>query len=320
VLALGVCERVENPSFAPGDISELVTAPATRRRGRARWPAAKCFRIGTVRSDEIATNSLWLVERFRVESGASAEQGIQLDRETIRVELYARNGVAVLAHSSNPLDQFSVPETHAESFAYLASFGSDRLRELIECLSKLPVQTYNLFALGDALDEFADEAHPSDQLARAVQGLHNTRERFGKTSEADFIESATRATLRNAKVKTNAEHLRPLFVNLLGLRNIGLSVKATRVLMDTERHMHDVSIYTDLRPIFDADGGAINACVLMHTMKLDYSDGDGKEFYVFLDEDDISALEEALVRAKRKAAALRAFAKSSNMKIIGDEP
>jgi hypothetical protein len=224
-----------------------------------------------------------------------------------------------LAHSSNALDQFSVPETHAESFAYLASFGSDRRRELIERLSKLPVQTYNLLALGDALDEFADEDHPSDQLARAVQGLHNTRERFGKTSEADFVESATRATLR-AKVKADAEQLRPLFVNLLGLRNIGLSVKATRVLMDTERHMHDVSIYTDLRPIFDADGGAINACVLMHTMKLDYSDGDGKEFFVFLDEDDISALEEALVRAKRKAAALRAFAKSSNVKIIGDEP
>ena len=59
------------------------------------------------------------------------------------------------------------------------------------------------------------------------------------------------------------------------------------------------------------------ATLITHTLKLAYyQDDESKDFYLALDEDDITELEEVLSRAKTKAATLTKQLQLSKMMIV----
>ncbi|MEO7323948.1 MAG: hypothetical protein ABIW82_03890 [Dokdonella sp.] len=223
-----------------------------------------------------------------------------------------------LPSSQDAKPRFSIPEPQARIFTYLCQLDFPALTELLTSLSSVRATVFPVSHIGAIATKFADSEHSSEEIARAILSLHGTRQGFATMTDADFVDTAVRSIKAKGARRGAESKLRSLFINLLGLKALRVSVKATRLVLDSERHMHDASLCTDLRPVFDTVGSAIDGYVIMHTLKIDYVEaGEDRELHMYVDEDDLTALEEAVVRARRKSAVLRANALTTKTEIIG---
>jgi len=240
---------------------------------------------------------------------------------TLSVAMSRSNGSSALTQSSVPAvePRFTVPKPQAELLAYLAGLDSSRSADLLTKLTSLTPRVFPVGALKQLVADFTDSSHSAEQIARAIQALHYTRQSFATISDVEFVDEAARAVLANDGVAPDESRLRALLGQLLSLRAVAVSTKSSRVVLDNERHMHDVTLYSDLRPVFDLGGTAIDGYVLIHTLKISYSEQDeDRDLYFYVDEADLAALEETVSRARRKAAVIRSDLGNARMTIIGD--
>lgn len=99
---------------------------------------------------------------------------------------------------------------------------------------------------------------------------------------------------------------------------IRLQSKALAIGSTHERVFANAQLVTDLRPLFDEDldrNPGPEAALLSHTLNLHYiaSDGRHDNFYIALDDDDISTLRQALDRAILKVQSLNALLEDSGI-------
>jgi hypothetical protein len=86
-----------------------------------------------------------------------------------------------------------------------------------------------------------------------------------------------------------------------------LRSKALTIFTDYQRTLHGANILTDMRYVFRSEPEQEPyGAVIAHLLKLSYhEDGGHKEFFVTMDDRDITRLKAVLERAKAKAATLR---------------
>ncbi len=215
---------------------------------------------------------------------------------------------------------FSIPPSQAKALVSLAKCPEEVRKAVYEALSAVPVQ---LFPWGDmeAAIEGAtlDSGIDGNDLARAVFQMHVGLCRNRPRSDRDFVDSLVSALLAQEEGADESK-LQAMAVNLLGISSVSLAARATKLHFEASRHLHDVLILSDLRPVFDHMGSDVDAFLITHTLKLATSGGDEKEseLFVVLDDEDIDKLEEAIARARRKALALKAIASATGKPIVGE--
>lgn len=220
------------------------------------------------------------------------------------------------------LAKISMPEKHAIAFNKLARLDSEQQHAIYQAVGAIPAGISVWDSLAKIIESQASVA-PDDAkaLSSALMGLSYARQRAVERSDSEFVEGAIKG-IRDVAVDENVTdaQLQAVVVNLLALKNLELSFRATRVRFDHANHLHDSSITTDLRPIFDSGGSTIEAAVICHTFKISFASHkeESDELFLAVDDLDLDKLEAAVKRARRKAAALQLFAAKSNLRLIDD--
>jgi hypothetical protein len=101
---------------------------------------------------------------------------------------------------------------------------------------------------------------------------------------------------------------------LLSVKTLVISSKVERLRLDYPATLHDATILSDIRPIFDTADERPVGCAIAHTLEIEYHEsGEHKEFYVVLDNEDLQKMKRVIQRAEAKAASLKALLKTSGL-------
>jgi hypothetical protein len=148
-----------------------------------------------------------------------------------------------------------------------------------------------------------------------VGGLFSTLENLIDMREAGAAKSAEITSGVLARLSPpRAEKLKPKMVEFVRLLDtytpdhpIHISIKARKLSYLREHLYQDGEVITDVRPIFDAAGGAVREMVISHSLvvsSFSYGEG-GRRTHFALDAADLLRLKDACERAIRKAGTLK---------------
>ncbi len=217
----------------------------------------------------------------------------------------------------------TVPEKHATVLSEFALQPPAVQSAVYKAAGSVPVTINAWDKLRSAVAEVLE---PTDidvkALVTAFRGVLHTRQGRPDLSDAAFVQTLVLAIQKSsAKNGASEPNIQGVIVNALALNNLVVAQKASRVRYEHAFHMHDASIITDIRPIFDISGSTVEGAVISHVLRIDYASSSEKEIalYLALDEDDLDQLEAVIKRARRKEIALKSITDDSAFKIIGDE-
>ena len=205
-----------------------------------------------------------------------------------------------------------VPERYFEGLAKILLLTDEAFQELLVALAKLPTKLYPKDPLMKAISGVRDI--PPDSagiITDAVLSLCMNRARSDKNT-LDYVSEVTQSIEESGSktLKLSIETqgvLRSRFAKILDVKPLAVSAKATNLFFEYERSFSSARVLTDIRPIFNAKvDSPPDAAVVVHTLSVHYyQDGEHKEFFVAVDDDDVQILLDALERAKVKARSLK---------------
>jgi len=171
---------------------------------------------------------------------------------------------------------------------------SSRIRSLEED------EVYRIVAVLFAIYRFRDSAeNRSDDVPDELARAYATSEDI---SEADQLKLASRLTQ---------------FLNHKS--SLGLSAKATEILLQNSCSFTKARIITDVRPIFSGqEPSSPGGAVIIHMLKIEFLESSQpKEFFVALSTQDIKELKDVLERAGAKERSINALLQSSGLPVFG---
>jgi len=101
---------------------------------------------------------------------------------------------------------------------------------------------------------------------------------------------------------------------------LGVTSKATELAMEHGKVFQDARVLTDIRGIFYPDPGIRpSAAIVLHNLKISYSEEDGEEKAVFfgMDPEDIRKLRKELDRALQKESTLTQLLRDARLNWLG---
>lgn len=151
-----------------------------------------------------------------------------------------------------------------------------------------------LFSLSSLV---ADEDTPLSEnissLARAMQASGKPELELSESERAEFEKRLEK---------------------LVAIRTVVITSKVMRLRVDYPIIFHEASILTDMRPVFDNPEERPLGFSVSHTLRIAYHEnGEHKEFFVILDDDDLGMMRKAIQRAEAKALSVRSLLKVSNL-------
>jgi hypothetical protein len=112
----------------------------------------------------------------------------------------------------------------------------------------------------------------------------------------------------------NSQNLKTRLTDLLEVKSIALGVKASEVQHSYSSVFVSARMLSDIRPIFTEEPERPLGSVIVHNLKITFQqDSEPREFFVALDDHDISVLQRVLNRAEVKAKTLRALLQSTEL-------
>lgn len=218
----------------------------------------------------------------------------------------------------------SIPQGYEGDFVQLRGLGDESIEELLSVLNDEP-PALSHYELAERIYPKVNSI-PRDDLVsimRTLFALYSLRARAG-LSVLDFARDILRAIDENGSADLelsgqDRERFEDRLVQLLGVDNIDIGLKANDLLTDHEHTIHSARVLTDIRPVFgdDPEDGP-RAAVIVHMLRISYHDesNEVKEFYVALDTGDVEKLVDTLERADAKAKSLRETLKDTSMTYI----
>jgi len=102
---------------------------------------------------------------------------------------------------------------------------------------------------------------------------------------------------------------------------LNLTAKAVDVITDRPNLFYHAKLYTDIRPVFDESGKAVQATVMLHNLRIHYrgENGDHKDIVMALDTTDVKSLKKLLDRADQKAETIKELLKHSQIDYLDIE-
>lgn len=160
--------------------------------------------------------------------------------------------------------------------------------------------------------QYGVETEAAKRIIWMLQNMYSSRVQMGASAN-DFAEGLARAAnavdsssykAPSHEVASSKDFLR----DVLSLdTTLGIVSRGMSILLEQERLFSECRVFSDVRPVFDADlGAAPSAAVIVHKLKIDYQqDDENKSFFVSLDATDLMRLRDVVERAIKKDAGLR---------------
>ena len=218
------------------------------------------------------------------------------------------------------MSEITIPEHAYPAIQKLAHLSAEEFDSFLNALARAkPAATPSLFEQHVA--EHAPQINSSTikmivselfSMNYAFEDLDSSASEMAHSiAEAAFEEQSEEFPINEADREILKDRLTKLFVLKASL---GLTSKAVGLLTDAQHLFYTARILTDVRPIFNEEGDAVEATVILHNLVLHYGEnGDHKDFVVTLDTNDIEVLRDVLDRADRKAEALKPLLKRSEV-------
>jgi hypothetical protein len=221
--------------------------------------------------------------------------------------------------------KLAIPKSQRESFKQFVSLPDDKWKSLLQALEAAG-PTISARALAKHVSRDVDLA--ADQLRQVIViagSLYVTRDQRGANIE-EFAEAVVEEAVHDGLVgrddPAETSKLRERISQLLSLdHSLGVSAKATQLLISHKNPLLTARIFTDVRPVFTGDENPTpRAAVVVHTLQL-VTGTDGRELshYIALDSEDLKTLKRVVDRAIRKEASLKTIMSSLPLVEIREE-
>jgi hypothetical protein len=205
------------------------------------------------------------------------------------------------------LKPLSISSKRAEQLSKVAALDEKKLSQVYKVLSN---NSKPLMRVADVLDLLREciGAEDADDLLKLVLSLR----RFGDSKGASSNEVFDALVAGLEKFKWKEEKIAPLrarrsiIVDILSLEMIHKTYKLADLYFGHERHLHDLAIYTELRPVFNSSRTATEGFVLYSSLRLIYSDRLENESMLVLSvkRDEVELLKDECERALKKLSVM----------------
>lgn len=102
-------------------------------------------------------------------------------------------------------------------------------------------------------------------------------------------------------------------------KTIGVISKAIDLMRESENLFEKARILTDLRPIFYSNIEETPSGIILHNLKIEYqTSGKRNEFFIALDQKDLTQLENVIKRAITKEKSIRDLCNKTKINILSD--
>lgn len=211
----------------------------------------------------------------------------------------------------------SIPHEQLHTLGSLVDLTERQMQTLLDVLSEVPLSVDLETLEKQAASKLTSVSKHPEKLVRSIIALNVTRA-HAEPPVPEFVQRVLEALEEAEVTGKKREIAEDRLTKLLTLPELNVATKAIHLKLDHERLLAQPRILTDARPIYGPDVSEAPLAVLItHTLKLSYyQDEKQVDFYVVLDDDDISALEEVLQRAKLKARSLRNIFQAANLKVV----
>ena len=200
-----------------------------------------------------------------------------------------------------------------DALATLARLGDEQVHELSQRLGEVPVQ---VFPGPEALQrvegisglEGDDDAKNIAALVLQLLWSQSSRKRSVTDLADELIDAFSKADKPQSLSPQKLQTLRGRLEQLLSINNLLVSQNASSLLLEYERVFSVSRVVTDIRPVFEGlKTETVAGGLVVHTLRITYykPDGETEEFYVAMDDEDLSQLGSMVERAKSKSAQLR---------------
>jgi hypothetical protein len=207
--------------------------------------------------------------------------------------------------------KLTIPESQRDGFKQFISLPDDKWKSLLQGLESAE-PTISAGALAKEISPGVELN--ADQLRQVVVmagSLYMTRDQRGVNVD-EFAEAVVEEAVQEGLVDRGdseaTSKLKERVSQLLSLHHsLGVSAKATQLLLRHKNPLLTARIFTDIRPVFTGDENLTpRAAVLVHTLEL-VTSTDGRELshYIALDSTDLKTLKRIVDRAIHKEASLK---------------
>jgi hypothetical protein len=203
----------------------------------------------------------------------------------------------------------TIPEVFRPALAKLDSLPEEAAEELISAVpSMAPALSPKSAASKLATVVKSVSSRDLTQIAAALMALSSVRV-LNKVALPEFVEDVcTSLKAFQAPGIKDCAALKSRLLRLLESESLVLSAKASALQREHSNVLLDIRVISDVRPLFPDGPETALGAMLVHSLKLSYlHNGDSREFYVALDDNDLASLQKVISRAETKAKALKSI-------------
>ena len=203
-----------------------------------------------------------------------------------------------------------IPESHRLGLAKLRRLPDENIEVIVSALQHLPPHMPKKRDIMAAITPLVRNL-TADDLERISETLFSL---YCVRADADVslpkFASDVSDALRDSGEKFTGDEFAQFknrIEKLLSADQLSIASKALTLQVDHENAFCEAKVLTDVRPVFgtkvdDPPAGF----VVTHTLKIGYHDAglEHRDYYVALDEDDLTTLKSVIERAVKKAGSL----------------
>ena len=219
-----------------------------------------------------------------------------------------------------------IPEGHRRLLARILDYSENELASFIAAL-KNTTPAINPRGLGKQIsrDCLIPESEVDDilEVLFGVYSLLNDKNET-ETGVAESVVDAAKLLKESAgKEESKFDVLKSFLADSLRCHDVlGVSSRASRIMSEHENVLLDVEVFTDFRPVFNANlpPDKITAGVIVHSLKINYRHKRHMEEKFFaMDFSDIELLKSALDRAIVKHGVLKGVIDDKGITVLDEE-
>ena len=204
-----------------------------------------------------------------------------------------------------------IPQSQIEAFKLFAALKDEDLDAVWRALQTSEPAISVVKLAQNVLSKVDIEIGQLRQIISVAGSLYLVRDQEGLTIDqlADAaVTAAVKQSLLPSDDTDQAEKLKERVAKFMSLdRSLGVSAKATQVLVRHKNPFESARIFTDVRPIFTPGENPVpTAAVCFHTLELiTVTDGARLSHYIALDSGDLRRLRTVIERAISKEDSIK---------------
>jgi hypothetical protein len=210
-----------------------------------------------------------------------------------------------------------VPKPYQSAIETLLKLDRQKFSSLVSSLENLPEIKGERLRLSSVTVRDFSKAE-SEEMLDMIEMLYRIWSSRGNQSLSAFVDDLSDA-IAAFYPNGQSEEAKTRLMTVLNIEPLACSSKALSVSTDHQRVFYDAKVLSDIRFAFRPDVEAEPyGATIVHILKLVYhEDNDHKNFFVALDDEDLSLLKRIIERAERKTEKLRNRLDVASVRFLG---